>query len=269
MSIITPRIVDCSYSRGYLGRTELTILHPLTHFYASFWSKTVRTKMLLALAAILAFATSASADFTVSDAGSISGVTGAPRTASGGYFFVPGIGNAGGFLFGGGPFADANFDGATENIGADLGGGFVESSDSITVNGDGTVNVLLTLFSTSGDFAPAGLVDAAGAPLDTFAVFAGASAGGTPINFGGTVNSAFVQLTDSTGADIFAAGGIELVGLGFDIESGSFGVSFGPTAGLGINTVTLDVNVTKAVPEPTSVALLGFLGVGLFTRRRR
>ena len=65
----------------------------------------------------------------------------------GSYLVAPGLGNAGGFFLAGGPFADSNFDGLSENIGADLGGGSVFSDDMLTNNGDGTQTLLITITS--------------------------------------------------------------------------------------------------------------------------
>ena len=61
-----------------------------------------------------------------------------------------------------------------------------------------------------------------------------------------------------------------MVALGADVQSGSFGIGFGAATGLGIDEVTLDIAITHSVvPEPTSFATLGILGIGLVTRRRR
>ena len=61
-----------------------------------------------------------------------------------------------------------------------------------------------------------------------------------------------------------------MVALGADVQSGSFGIGFGAATGLGIDEITLDITITHSVvPEPTSFAALGILGIGLVTRRRR
>ena len=228
----------------------------------------MKAKLFLALAAIFAFATSASADFTISDAGSIDGVRSNP-TPAGDYFIVPGASPGDGFIFAGGPFTDSTFNGAGEDIGPAIGGGAIISSDSVTDNGDGTFNLLLTLEASGGDFIPAGSVDGAGAPLTTFGLFVGASGGGTPIDFGsGIVNTANLN-GFAGGTSIFAAP-FELVGAGIDVQSGSLGLSFGAgTAGIGLDTITIDINITKAIPVPTSMVVLGVLGMGLVARRRR
>ena len=71
------------------------------------------------------------------------------------------------------------------------------------------------------------------------------------------------------GASIFG-GPVDLAGIGVDITTGSTGVNFGAgTAGIGIESITLTYNFTKAVPEPTSAALLSIVGLGLVARRRR
>lgn len=230
----------------------------------------MKAKLIMALVAVFAIATSASADFSISDAGSISGINPSP---AGDYLFVPGAGNAAGFVFAGGPFAESTFDGAGNVIGPDFAGADVISSDLVTDNGDGTVNLLLTLTSGSGDFIPAGSVDGAGLPLDTFGLFVGASGGGTPIDFGsGVVISANLDgFVGGIGGTSIFGGPIDLVPIGFDVQSGSLGISFGAgTAGIGLDTITLDINVTKEViPEPTSMVVLGVLGMGLVARRRR
>ena len=224
----------------------------------------MKAKLFLALAAIFAIATSASADVTIIDAPIAN--NNPSLTPEGDYFFVPGIGNAGGFFLGGGPFIDSTFNGATENIGADLAGtGSIFSSDSTTDNGDGTFNLLLTL--SGDDLFPAGLADGGGVALDLGAFFIGANAGGTPIDFGsGVVNTADLTVL-AGGAPVI--GPVDLVGLGFDVQSGSIGANLGGVTGLGVDTILLDINISKAIPEPTSLAVLGMLGVGLVTRRRR
>ena len=60
-----------------------------------------------------------------------------------------------------------------------------------------------------------------------------------------------------------------MVGVGADVQSGSIGINLGGVTGIGVDTILLDINVSKAIPEPTSLAVLGMLGVGLVTRRRR
>ena len=229
----------------------------------------MRTKLFLALAAVVAFATSAHADLTISDAGYLQN-TNINLSPAGDYFSVPGLGSAAeGFFIGGGPFVDSTFNDAGEAIGPDILGGNVTSSDLLTDNGGGSFNMLLTLSTDSGDFAPAGVTGPGGSTLDLLGWFVGGNAGGTPIDWNGaTVISANLDAFDGGGASLFG-GPVELVGLGFDIQSGSWGVNFGGGAGLGIETITLDVELSKAIPEPTSIAIMSVLGLGLVTRRRR
>lgn len=229
-------------------------------------------KKIVLLICALAFTASTAFGQQISDAGFISGINPSDpqNIPTGGYFIVPGIGNAGGFFIGGGPFVDSNIDGLTENIGPDLATGSVLSSDTITLNSaPGLDNTLLTIMSDSGDLAPAGLADGGGLPLDTLALFVGANAGGTPITFTQTVVAANLDAFDGTGASVFG-GPVDLVPLGFDIQGGSFGVSFGAgTAGVGIDTITLSID-TVAVPEPSSAVLgmVALAGLGLLRRRR-
>ena len=124
---------------------------------------TVKTKLVLALAAVLAFATSSYADFTPTVYnGSVDFPTNLSPT--GDYFLAPGIGNGGGFFLAGGPFIDSTINDGTEDIGGDLLGGSVLSSDLLVDNGGGNFDLILTIESTSGDLAPAGLTDGGGAP---------------------------------------------------------------------------------------------------------
>ena len=224
----------------------------------------MKAKLFLALAAIFAIATSASADVTIIDAPIAN--SNPSLTPQGDYFWAPGLGNAGGFLIAGGPYTDSTFNGATEDIGPDLLGGSVLSSDLVTDNGDGTFNLLLTL--SGGDLFPAGQVDGAGVALDLGAFFVGANGGGTPIDFGdGVVNTAFLEVL-ADGATII--GPVDLIPIGFDIQSGSFGANLGGVTGIGVDTINLDINITaNKIPEPTSLAILGGLGLGMIVRRRR
>lgn len=240
----------------------------------------MKTEFFVTLAAVVAVALMAwpaSADVQVTDFGSRAGSTTAfsgsgsanSFTPTGDYTIVPVISNTAASFFAGGPFVDSVFDNALDVIGPDLSGGNVESSDFVTTNGDGTFNLLLTLFSTSGDLAPSGLVDGTGVPLDTLSFLIG-TGGGIPIDFGADiVNSAILTATTAAGVDV--TGPIDLVPLGFDVQSGSIAVGFGAgSAGAGISTITLDINVTAAaIPEPTSIALLGVIGLGIAVRRRR
>ena len=203
----------------------------------------------------------------ISDAGFMldaidQGLAGGP---GGAYLVAPGLGNGGGFFLAGGPFVDSNIDGLNENIGADLLGGSVFSNDVLTDNGDGTQTLLLTITSSSGELFPSGFSDGVN-PLNRAGMFFGANAGGTPLDFGGeTVLAADLDALDAAGASIFG-GPVELVGLGFNIQSGSFGINFGDdTVGLGVGEVTLAITMT---PAPGSVALLGLGGL-CATRRRR
>lgn len=231
----------------------------------------MRTNIFLALSAVLLFATSASADFTVSDAGVVSNPN-TTLTPQGDYFLAPGLGSStgGGFFLAGGGLIDSTINDATEIIGTDLGGGNVESSDLTTDLGGGTFSTLFTIVSTSGDLGPAGFVSPTdGSALDTLALFVGVSGGGTPIDFSGsTVVSAILDATDATGTSVIG-GSVDLVSIGFDVQSGSFGVLLGPNVGLGVDTITLEVTTQKAIPEPTSLAILGGMGLGLLVRRRR
>ena len=228
----------------------------------------MKTKLVLALAAVLAFATSSYADFTPTV---YNGPVDFPTNLSptGDYFLAPGIGNGGGFFLAGGPFIDSTINDGTEDIGGDLLGGSVLSSDLLVDNGGGNFDLILTIESTSGDLAPAGLTDGGGAPLDIAAVFLGASGGGTPLDLSGGAPNSLLLDAFAGGASIFG-GPVDLAGIGVDITTGSTGITFGAgTAGIGIESITLTYNFTKAVPEPTSAALLSIVGLGLVARRRR
>lgn len=166
---------------------------------------------------------------------------------------------------------DSTFNNATEVIAPDLLGGSIESSDLTVDNMDGSFNTTLIVSSTGGDLGPAGFAGGSGVLLDSVGVFYGDVGFGTPpIDFGeGVVNSAFFDALDASGASVIG-GAVDLVALGFDVQSGSFFIDLGPgTAGLGIASTSLDINVSKTIPEPTSFAVLGVLGIGLVARRRR
>ena len=231
----------------------------------------MKTKLVLALAALFAFVTSSKADFTPTI---YDGPVAFPAnlTPSGDYLLVPGIGELAGpqFFLAGGPFVDSTINNGTEDIGADLLGGSVLSSDVLVNNGGGNFDLILTIESTSGDLAPAGLTDANGLPLDTAAFFLGANAGGTPLDLsGGAPNSLILDAFLGDGTSIFG-GPLDLGALGVDITTGSTGIQFGPgSAGIGIQSISLTYNFTKAIPEPTSAALLSVVGLGLVVRRRR
>ena len=224
----------------------------------------MKAKLFLALATIFAFAASASAD-SITIINELPANVTSSIAPTGDYFIATGIGSAGGGFFLPG-VANSTFDGASEIIGLDfLGTGSIFSSDLFTVNGDGTANLLLTL---TGDLLPGGLVDGGGVALTEAALFLGVVDGGLPIDFGGeTVLSADVT---ASAAGTTVIGPADLVALGVDVQSGSFGISLGAATGLGIDEVTLDIAITHSVvPEPTSFATLGILGIGLVTRRRR
>ena len=179
---------------------------------------------------------------------SLDGVTGTTSlTPSGPYRAVPGLGGVGGFFFGVGGAADADFTdtgGDTEVIGTDL----VDGSDTIaeetnTINGDGTCTMVITVSNTNGnDLAPGGFADGAGNPLDTAGVFYGANGGGTPVTFSSPV-------TGETSL-IFSAPPViaptDLLPLGFTFTTGSMSVSLGAgSAGQGITEYTLEYIYTN------------------------
>lgn len=230
----------------------------------------MKTKLIVALAASFAFASLSHADFTPSV---IPGTVNGPGTLSptGDYFLVPGIGNftGGGFFIAGGPYVDSTINNGTEDIGPDSFGGSVLSSDLVVNNGGGNFDLILTLESTSGELAPGGMVDAFGAPLDNAAIFLGSAAGGTDLDLSGSPPNSLFLDAFVAGASIFG-GPVDIGSLGVDITTGNTGIAFGAgTAGIGIDTISFTYNFTKAVPEPTSAALLSVVGLGLMACRRR
>ncbi len=186
------------------------------------------------------------------------------------FFFAPGLGGLGGYAVAG-TFVDA-IAGTTMQIGTDLNGGIVTVSSTITSNGGGNYDIVLSMTTTSGELAPTGY-NVGGITADTLGVFLGGNANGDPFEFGGPafVNSATIELLDG-GA--LAAGP-------FDISSfanftageggswdGGFGVTFGAgSAGAGVDGITFRGNFT-VVPAPAGVAMLGLGGL-VATRRRR
>lgn len=239
----------------------------------------MKAKVSLAILVALAFSPVIKADFTIDvtsvDVNSIQSFGGSPPILSptGDYFVAPTLGNAGSLFFASGAIpGNSTFNDATEVIGGDLLGGSIESSDLTTPGPSGTSNTLITISSTGGDLAPAGFADGAGIALDTLGVIYGDFGAGAspPIDFGsGLVNTAFFDVTDVAGASLIG-GPIDLIAAGFDVQSGTFLVSVGAgSAGIGAANITLDVNVTKAIPEPTSLVVLSVLGMGLVARRRR
>jgi len=189
------------------------------------------------------------------------------------YWFVPGIGGAGGFALSG-TYVNSVFDGNPQVIGTDIAGSTITSSQSVTPNSGqfGNYDLSMTL-SSSGDLFPGGF-SVGGSPATTGAIFMGSNAGGQNLAFPGPafVNSAIVTLFDSSGGIV--AGPFNVTGFanftaGPDGDwLGNFGISFGAgTAGAGVASAVVNMNV-DVIPSPASAAVLGFAGLAAARRRR-
>lgn len=234
-------------------------------------------RTLCALAVVAVSGGVASADLVATEA-SITDFTNAPvdvRSPGGdGYFQVAGLGGAGGFAFSTLGAVDDLFDGAGQNIGADLiagtHDGLAETDTFAGAGSTGTITFGIT--GSNGELAPAGFT-VGGFAADTAGYFLGANAGGNPVDSVPAilVSSAFIELFDSSGASLLNA---DITGFGnFTAGAGgtwdgSLGVSFGAgSAGAGIATYVVTVNGTL-VPAPASAALLGLGGLVAVRRRR-
>lgn len=189
------------------------------------------------------------------------------------YFFVPGIGGAGGFAIAG-TFTPTLFDTAPAPIGTLVTNAVVtaDETQSPLVPVD-TFDVSLSLTSSDGELFPDGF-NVGGMPANTAGLFLGDNAGGDPLDFSApvVVNTATITFNDALGGEIaaFNVGGSSQFSDGPNgTWDGGFGFSFGAgSAGLGVAEALFEANVTL-VPEPGSASLLLLAGAGLLTRRRK
>ncbi|MBX3364931.1 MAG: hypothetical protein KF866_09215 [Phycisphaeraceae bacterium] len=197
-----------------------------------------------------------------------------PENPSGNsYWFIPGIGGAGGFAASG-AYVDSVFDGNPQVIGTDVAGSDITSSQSVSPNSGqfGIYDLTMTL-SSSGELWPGGFV-VGGQPATAGGLFMGSNGGGLNLSFPGPVfvNSAIITLFNAAGGvaggpfDITAFGTFTAGPLGDWL--GNFGVSFGAgSAGAGIVSAVVSMNVF-VTPTPASVAVLGLAGLAAARRRR-
>ncbi|MEM8873121.1 MAG: PEP-CTERM sorting domain-containing protein [Planctomycetota bacterium] len=171
-------------------------------------------------------------------------------------------------------FEEALFDGVSQTIGTDVASAEISVIETETPAAAGTIDLAISLSSSNGELFPDGF-DVEGEPATVGGVFLGANAGGSPLEFGNpvVVNSASFSAFDASGAPL--AEGVDILAVLPDFTAGpggtwtgSFDLLLGPdTVGLGVQTFTLDINVTE-IPEPASLGLLGMAGLGLVLRRR-
>jgi hypothetical protein len=182
--------------------------------------------------------------------------------------------NGGGFVFGvTGYTGGFTFDGVAEVMGTDLSGGTLSINEVNFNNGDGTWTTQITLTTDSADIFPA--LAANGDTVDQAGWFMGSTLGGTnlahvfPAILADTGNGASGISMGIFGFD--AAGtnnwGFSLLGPGTDWDgSGGFGLTAGPV-GQGTTSILFEYNY--AVPEPSSIAILGMFAMTALVRRRR
>jgi hypothetical protein len=189
------------------------------------------------------------------------------------YWFVPGIGGAGGFAVSG-TYVNSVFDGNPQIIGSDAAGSTITSSQTITPNSGQFGNYDLSMsLSSSGDLFPGGF-NVGGQPATTGGIFMGSNGGGLNLAFPGPafVNSATITLFDSFGAITagpFDVSAFAVFSAGPDGDwLGNLGISFGAgSTGAGIASAVVNMNV-DVVPTPASAAILGFAGLAAARRRR-